>query len=70
MARGKQLIGQIIKGMGFGVHEGMIQEALMQQREKGGRIVGIASARCMPKHACLRKRCLVLLQLAASVSQK
>ncbi len=34
----KQLIGQIIKGMGIGVHEGMIQEALMTQRQGGGQI--------------------------------
>jgi len=38
MARNKQLIGQVIKGLGFGVNEGMIQEALMRQRDDGGQI--------------------------------
>ncbi len=33
----RRLIGQILKDLGF-VHEGQIQEALMLQREKGGRI--------------------------------
>ena len=32
----RQLIGQILKEQGT-IHEGMVQEALMQQREKGGR---------------------------------
>ncbi len=34
----KQLLGQIIKGLGIGVHEGMIQEALMRQKDEGGQI--------------------------------
>ena len=34
----KQLLGQILKGMRIGIHEGMIQEALMQQKEGGGQI--------------------------------
>ncbi len=34
----KQLLGQILKGLRIGVHEGMIQEALMTQREEGGQI--------------------------------
>jgi type IV pilus assembly protein PilB len=34
----KQLLGQIIKGLGVGVHEGMIQEALMTQKSEGGQI--------------------------------
>lgn len=38
MKRRKQLIGQVIKSLGFGVHEGMIQEALMAQKEEGGQI--------------------------------
>ncbi len=33
----RRLIGQILKDLGI-VHEGMIQEALMQQRESGGRL--------------------------------
>lgn len=38
MKRRKQLIGQVIKSLGFGVHEGMIQEALMRQKDEGGQI--------------------------------
>jgi type IV pilus assembly protein PilB len=34
----KQLLGQVIKGLGIGVHEGMIQEALAVQRKDGGQI--------------------------------
>ena len=34
----KQLLGQIIKGMRIGVHEGMIQEALQVQKAEGGQI--------------------------------
>ena len=33
----RRLLGQILKDLG-GVHEGMVQEALSAQREKGGRI--------------------------------
>jgi type IV pilus assembly protein PilB len=33
----RRLLGQVLKDQGA-VHEGMIQEALMQQRDKGGRI--------------------------------
>ncbi|MBI5853139.1 MAG: Flp pilus assembly complex ATPase component TadA [Planctomycetes bacterium] len=33
----RRLIGQVLKDLGF-LHEGQIQEALMVQREKGGRI--------------------------------
>jgi type IV pilus assembly protein PilB len=36
--RKKQLLGQVIKSLGFGVHEGMIQEALGVQRQEGGLI--------------------------------
>ena len=38
MAPRKQLLGQIIKGLATGVHEGMIQEALMTQKQEGGQI--------------------------------
>lgn len=34
----KQLLGQVIKSLGAGVHEGMIQEALSVQRAEGGQI--------------------------------
>ena len=34
----KQLLGQVIKSLGTGVHEGMIQEALSVQRAEGGQI--------------------------------
>ncbi len=34
----KQLLGQVVKGFGLGVHEGMIQEALAVQRKDGGQI--------------------------------
>ncbi len=34
----KQLLGQILKGLRIGVHEGMIQEALQVQRTDGGQI--------------------------------
>ncbi len=34
----KQLLGQIIKQLAGGVHEGMIQEAMMVQRDEGGQI--------------------------------
>ena len=37
----KQLLGQVIKSLGIGVHEGMIQEALSVQRQEGGQIGGI-----------------------------
>ena len=33
----RRLLGQILKDHGA-IHEGMVQEALMQQRDKGGRI--------------------------------
>src|SRR2546423_10009865 len=36
--RKKQLLGQVIKSLGFGVHEGMIQEALGVQRQEGSQI--------------------------------
>src|SRR6185295_14657991 len=36
--RKKQLLGQVVKSLGFGVHEGMIQEALGVQRQGGGLI--------------------------------
>ncbi len=36
--RKKQLLGQVIKSLGIGVHEGMIQEALGVQRGDGGQI--------------------------------
>ncbi|MCE9636968.1 MAG: Flp pilus assembly complex ATPase component TadA [Planctomycetes bacterium] len=34
----KQLLGQVFKSLGIGVHEGMIQEALSVQRSEGGQI--------------------------------
>jgi type IV pilus assembly protein PilB len=34
----KQLLGQVLKGIGTGIHEGMIQEALAVQRQEGGQI--------------------------------
>jgi type IV pilus assembly protein PilB len=34
----KQLLGQIIKSLRTGVHEGMIQEALLIQKQEGGQI--------------------------------
>ncbi len=36
--RKKQLLGQVVKSLGFGVHEGMVQEALGVQRREGGLI--------------------------------
>jgi type IV pilus assembly protein PilB len=36
--RKKQLLGQVIKSLGVGVHEGMIQEALGVQKKDGGQI--------------------------------
>jgi type IV pilus assembly protein PilB len=36
--RKKQLLGQVVKSLGIGVHEGMIQEALGVQRKEGGQI--------------------------------
>ncbi|MCG3135376.1 MAG: Type II secretion system protein E [Planctomycetes bacterium] len=37
----KILLGQVVKTLGLGVHEGMIQEALAVQRAEGGQIGGI-----------------------------
>ncbi|MCC6783476.1 MAG: Flp pilus assembly complex ATPase component TadA [Planctomycetes bacterium] len=37
MAATRRLLGQVLKDLGF-LHEGQVQEALMLQREKGGRI--------------------------------
>ena len=34
----KQLLGQVLKSLGIGIHEGMIQEALSVQRADGGQI--------------------------------
>jgi type IV pilus assembly protein PilB len=34
----KQLLGQVLKSLGTGIHEGMIQEALSLQRSEGGQI--------------------------------
>ncbi len=34
----KQLLGQVLKSLGIGIHEGMIQEALAVQRAEGGQI--------------------------------
>jgi type IV pilus assembly protein PilB len=36
--RKKQLLGQVVKSLGFGVHEGMVQEALGVQKQEGGLI--------------------------------
>jgi type IV pilus assembly protein PilB len=36
--RKKQLLGQVIKSLGIGVHEGMVQEALGVQKAEGGQI--------------------------------
>ena len=36
--RKKQLLGQVLKSLGIGVHEGMVQEALGVQRKEGGQI--------------------------------
>ena len=36
--RKKQLLGQIVKGMEIGIHEGNVQEALAVQRQDGGQI--------------------------------
>jgi type IV pilus assembly protein PilB len=36
--RKKQLLGQVLKSLGLGVHEGMVQEALGVQRKDGGQI--------------------------------
>jgi type IV pilus assembly protein PilB len=36
--RKKQLLGQVIKSLGIGVHEGMVQEALGVQKADGGQI--------------------------------
>ena len=40
----RRLLGQILKGYGV-IHEGMIQEALVIQRDKGGRIGEILMGR-------------------------